>query len=296
MSFDEAGSALQKDLMFHILHDDNSQDPFRNSCFERINNLFSGYQSTEGASSVFLRNSEDVEIYLKNLPSAYLNLGINSDIGEKEIILTRERVSDMWVFWQDSLEVRDRSRAYYGNLNKQIRRFSLHMSVLNALEQFLHSEQKYLMVFEDDSWVVDDFPSIVTYVLGSLPDNWDVFNFVVPENDKHWFTPNLQVKDTNLSIGYQTWSAASILFSRVGARKVLSRYVFEFNKFEIGDPNGDMNLDNLICNFQFTPPFDIEQLNFKTSFLPDRYFQNYTFLPDFPAPIVQNLEVSSTWQ
>jgi hypothetical protein len=296
MSTGETKIVAQKELMYHVSHDKDSVDPFRNSCFDRINELMSNFQRTIRASSVFLRNEEDMKRYLGGLPRSYLNLGLNSKIGENEVIITQERMVGAWEFWRNSLEVRSRSRAYFGNLEKQIRRFSLHISIFNAIEEFLHSDKKYLITFEDDEWLVDDFETIIQYVIDSLPENWDIFNFVVPENDKHWFNERLKIESTILSVSYQTWSAACVMHSRVGARKVLSRYLFEYSNFEVGDPNGDINLDNLIYNYEFFPPFDVEMLNYKTSFMPDRYLQNYTFQPDQPPVVDQNVEVASTWQ
>lgn len=279
----------------HIAHDPKCTNQFRNLCFKRIKQTLRKFNFLE-SPLCFLRNEEEIQEFIRHLPSESQNLLINKAIGERESILTQESVREMWQFWRDSLERRANLEHIYGKLDKQLRRFSLNLGLLFALESFLQSNATVLLTFEDDTTLETNFEDCLGSVLSWLPQNWDVFNFIVPPEERQRFKPNLRLEGTPICINYQTYSTAAVLWSRSGARKVLRRMVFEFKNFSIGDPNGDISIDSLICNLVMTPPFDGSQLFYTVSYLPTRNFQTFTFVPNYQSPATQHNHEPSTWQ
>lgn len=283
----------QFDLAYFVGHSPQCSDPLRNSCYERINMLLAESCSQIQHNQIFLENESALNSLIATLPTEADNLLTNVELREKKHILTQKTVTDMWHFWKESMSSRQNFIHLFGNLDRQLRRFSLTLNYLFAIEAFLLSPYSYLLTFEDDSWLDDNFLYTVRRITNLLPAGWDIFNFVVPEDEKFRYRESFRVHE-EISEIYQTWSAASLLWSRKGARKVLKRLALDFHSFKFGDPNGDQQIDSLISNMILTPPFDSFQLTYYVERGDRRPFQTYTFVPDFQSPVSQSLEVKST--
>jgi hypothetical protein len=283
-------------LLYYIGHDINCNDPVRNVAYSQITKLLSEFESLHHLPQHFLHSEADLQKLLLQLPLESHNLMINRDLGEKEHLITRESVSEMWAFWKESLPYRTGLQHIFGSVDKQIRRFSLNLGYLFALEAFLASRATFLLTFEDDAHMRSDFKECLLSVLSILPPNWDLFSFVTPHGQQTGFKPYLQVNSSPISVSFQVSSSAALLWSRTGARKVLHRYLFEVDNYDLGDPNGDMNIDSLIYNLSLLPPFDGPSLRFSLNYQKDRNFQTYSYIPSFDSPVTQDFTVTSTWQ
>jgi hypothetical protein len=228
------------------------------------------------------------------LPREYENFSVNPFLGESQTFITQENVRRAWNFWHSSMEIRSKSVSIFGNMDTQIRRFSLNLTYLAALDAFIRSNSRLFLTFEDDAMLREDFNDVLAMVLKNIPEGWDVFNFVTQDGIEDYHT-SLRIQDTELSISYQNGSSAGLLWSRKGARAVLSRMLIEVKDFEFGDPNGDMNIDALISNLVMEPPFTGLSIHFDKSFLPSRPFKSYTFVPEFSSPVEQ-IDLASTWR
>ena len=266
----------------------------RKLCVKRMQDLFKGKIEHQSIKQFFFKTEEDIFEYIQTLPKEYENFSVNPFLGETQTFLTQENVRGAWNFWRSSMELRSNLNQIYGNMDTQIRRFSLTFCYLAALDSFIRSNCRYLLTFEDDAMLREDFIDVLDMVLKNIPDDWDVFNFVTQDGSKD-YDNSLRIQDTQLSISYQSGSSAGLLWSRKGARAVLSRMLIEVKGFEFGDPNGDMNIDALISNLEMQPPFSRPRIRFIKSFLPSRTFKSYTFVPEFSSPVEQ-IDLASTWR
>lgn len=103
----------------------------------------------------------------------------------------------------------------------------------NAWHSFLNSDYDYLILFEDDAKIDDDFIDGITRYINELPEDWDFFSPFV-----HWWQQqNNYNKDKNdyghseICKAYQVWSLACYVVSKSGAEKA----ILEANK-GIEDP------------------------------------------------------------
>ena len=266
----------------------------RKLCVKRMQDLFKGKIEHQSIKQFFFKTEEDIFEYIQTLPKEYENFSVNPFLGETQTFLTQENVQGAWNFWRLSMDIRSNPESIFGDIDTQIRRFSLNLAYLTALDTFIRSNCRYLLTFEDDAMLREDFIDVLDMVLKNIPDDWDVFNFVTQDGSKD-YDNSLRIQDTQLSISYQSGSSAGLLWSRKGARAVLSRMLIEVKGFEFGDPNGDMNIDALISNLEMQPPFSRPRIRFIKSFLPSRTFKSYTFVPEFSSPVEQ-IDLASTWR
>ena len=266
----------------------------RKLCVKRMQDLFKGKSEHQSIKQFFFKTEEDIFEYIQTLPKEYENFSVNPFLGETQTFLTQENVRGAWNFWRLSMDIRSNPESIFGDIDTQIRRFSLNLAYLTALDTFIRSNCRYLLTFEDDAMLREDFIDVLDMVLKNIPDDWDVFNFVTQDGSKD-YDNSLRIQDTQLSISYQSGSSAGLLWSRKGARAVLSRMLIEVKGFEFGDPNGDMNIDALISNLEMQPPFSRPRIRFIKSFLPSRTFKSYTFVPEFSSPVEQ-IDLASTWR
>ena len=266
----------------------------RKLCVKRMQDLFKGKIEHQSIKQFFFKTEEDIFEYIQTLPKEYENFSVNPFLGETQTFLTQENVQGAWNFWRLSMDIRSNPESIFGDIDTQIRRFSLNLAYLTALDTFIRSNCRYLLTFEDDAMLREDFIDVLDMVLKNIPDDWDVFNFVTQDGSKD-YDNSLRIQDTQLSISYQSGSSAGLLWSRKGARAVLSRMLIEVKGFEFGDPNGDMNIDALISNLEMQPPYSRPRIRFIKSFLPSRTFKSYTFVPEFSSPVEQ-IDLASTWR
>ena len=279
---------------YFVGHDPNSTNEQRKLCVKRMKDLFEDKIEILSIKSLYLKSEEDISRYIQTLPKEYENFSVNPFLGETQTFLTQENVRGAWNFWRLSMDIRSNPESIFGDIDTQIRRFSLNLAYLTALDTFIRSNCRYLLTFEDDAMLREDFIDVLDMVLKNIPDDWDVFNFVTQDGSKD-YDNSLRIQDTQLSISYQSGSSAGLLWSRKGARAVLSRMLIEVKGFEFGDPNGDMNIDALICNLTMQRDLSGPSLDFSKNFSTSRTFKSYTFVPEFSGPVEQ-IDLASTWR
>jgi hypothetical protein len=279
---------------YFVGHDPSSTQKERVFCINRMKELFDGKIRLNEKPQFFFKTENDIFSFIETLPRESENISINPFLGESHTIVTRENVGCMWNFWRASMDLRSNLESIYGDSNTQIRRFSLNLGYLIALNTFIRSNDTHLLTFEDDALLREDFIEVLNTILVQLPFGWDVFNFVTKDGVEN-FRNDLQLLGTNLAVCYQNGSSAGLLWSRKGARAVLNRLLIEFRNFEYGDPNGDMNIDALICNLQMQRTLVGPQISFSKNFSHSRPFQSYTFIPNFSSPVEQRA-LESTWR
>ena len=279
---------------YFVGHDPNSTNEQRKLCVKRMKDLFEDKIEILSIKSLYLKSEEDISRYIQTLPKEYENFSVNPFLGETQTFLTQENVQGAWNFWRLSMDIRSNPESIFGDIDTQIRRFSLNLAYLTALDTFIRSNCRYLLTFEDDAMLREDFIAVLDMILKNIPDDWDVFNFVNKDGTHH-YEKSHRILDSQLSITYLGGSAAGLLWSRKGARAVLSRMLIEVKGFEFGDPNGDMNIDALICNLTMQRDLSGPSLDFSKNFSTSRTFKSYTFVPEFSGPVEQ-IDLASTWR
>jgi hypothetical protein len=281
-------------ISYFVGHDPNSVNEQRKLCVKRMQDLFKEKIERQSIKSLFLKTEDDIFEYIQSLPREYENFSVNPFLGESQTFITQENVRRAWNFWHSSMGLRSNLNLIYGNMDTQIRRFSLNLAYLVALDAFVRSNCQFFLTFEDDAMLREDFIDVLAMVLKNIPEGWDVFNFVNKDGIHHYKSSH-RILDTELSITYLGGSAAGLLWSRKGARAVLSRMLIEVKDFEFGDPNGDMNIDALTSNLTMQRDLSGPGLDFSKNFSNSRSFKSYTFVPEFSSPVEQ-IDLASTWR
>lgn len=146
--------------------------------------------------TVFIKNIEEVKKFLKDSPEFILD--------PKGYDPEHNRSNNEY----------DRNKA-----NPQGWRYStigIWASSYTAYKNFLKSEYDYLLIFEDDMLIQNDFMDVFTTHFSELPDGWDVYYHF------NAGSPRLAKKITeHLARPNQMWSNAAYVMSRKGAEKAV---------------------------------------------------------------------------
>lgn len=89
-----------------------------------------------------------------------------------------------------------------------------------AWKNFLTTEHDYLLIFENDVILDDNFFQLFTTYLEELPEDWEVFHQYVPDTTFQQRKNAKSISD-NISVSYQTWSNAVYAISRKGAERMM---------------------------------------------------------------------------
>jgi GR25 family glycosyltransferase involved in LPS biosynthesis len=89
-----------------------------------------------------------------------------------------------------------------------------------AWKKFLATEHDYLLIFENDVILDDNFFQLFTTYLEELPEDWEVFHQYVPDTTFQQKKRAKSISD-NISVSYQTWSNAVYAISRKGAERMM---------------------------------------------------------------------------
>lgn len=126
------------------------------------------------------------------------------------------------------------------------------LSHLNCWKYLAESQLDALLVFEDDAIISEDFLDDLNTYINELPSDWDVLALFVPEHQRKFYGRRVMYYDrqTGLPIGpgkskeaikvdsfeygssflakaYQDYSCVTMLYSKIGAQKLL-RYLNEY--------------------------------------------------------------------
>lgn len=101
----------------------------------------------------------------------------------------------------------------------EIGNFASHFIIWKYL---INSDMSEILVFEDDSYISEDFIEKINIYYSMLPEDWDVFSIFVHENQHDRFT-----EQNNYPIvkAYQDWSTLCYLVSKNGAQKLYNYVV-----------------------------------------------------------------------
>lgn len=94
-----------------------------------------------------------------------------------------------------------------------------------AWKYLINSNLNFLLVFEDDSIIHEDFMEKYALALSSVPEDFDVLSIYIDSNQYDRFHQSDHV-NKYIAKGYQDWSTLCYLVSRQGAEKLV-RYVVE---------------------------------------------------------------------
>lgn len=188
---------IKNNICFYVFHTkENKQNSNRNKCAENINNAASFFLNKLESSTFKIVDDEGIKDFLKN---------------NKKFLLDSKG-------WDPS------HRTFSNSYKKEIARpigwtygtIGIWASNYTAWKNFLDTEYEYLILFEDDVVIDENFFELMQNYLKLLPDNWDIFHHYAPKNTTG---KNLKILEGKYPIckPYQSWSNAVYIISRKGA-------------------------------------------------------------------------------
>lgn len=107
--------------------------------------------------------------------------------------------------------------SWLGFKSGEVGNFGSHYLIWKYL---IESDLDSVLVFEDDSYIHDDFVYKYNQFIKDLPQDFDIFSVYVDSNQSPRFDESHRIS-YNLSTGYQDWSTLCYLVSKKGAQKML---------------------------------------------------------------------------
>ncbi len=178
---------IRRKITFGVFHLRESKDLYRNLNVEKLKNLMSGVWVDLQIDTKEITEDSDLRRYSEILEIKFSKLGYEYE-GERG-----------WKFGE----------------------LSIWIGHIFAWKSFLESRFKYLILFEDDAVLEDNFAGLIHEILLTAPKDWDVISLFTPETEicKHKTSKSFH---ENLVPVYQDWSCLSYMVSKKGAENLLS--------------------------------------------------------------------------
>jgi GR25 family glycosyltransferase involved in LPS biosynthesis len=90
-----------------------------------------------------------------------------------------------------------------------------------AWNNFLKSEDEYLILMEDDIVHNEEFLPMINYYLSQLPDDWDIFHAFSPADQFNKYNETHDIGARDICKAYQDWSCLCYIINKRGAKKLL---------------------------------------------------------------------------
>ena len=182
---------------FVVLHTPG-ENKIRDACALGLRTYMSSCLSELDTPTIRITSSDDVKSFLLSTPEFKLDYkGWDTEYRGSPYIKEKARPKG----WQ------------YGPIG-------IWASNFYAWKVFLTTDYDYLLIFENDVKVEDNFFELFSSYINELPQDWEVFHQYVPPMP---FQQRAQHKPItkNTSISYQTWSNAAYAISRKGAERMI---------------------------------------------------------------------------
>jgi len=282
-----------KDFMYRIAHSPAHADSFRNQCAEQIATIMAAHGIAEGNTPQIFPGSEaelnELIAGLPHLPEPASHLDETKDAHER-LFVTQEAIAKKRAEWSYIyLNLPPENQILHKNTLSH-KRLAMHLNSWLALQDFLNSDYKYYLKFENDVKIQERFVAEAIRVIPLLPVNWDYFNFIVPDNAVKNYQEYLRIRGTDLTKSYQGYPAATMLISRSGAEKYLTRFL-DHKTLDIS-LNGLRNGDTFVHNCHLY--HEGNKLRWQIDLSESRTFKTYTYIPNTESPVSWR-EGHSTW-
>ena len=193
---------IKNNICFYVFHTkENKKNSKRNVCYENIYNSAPSLLDKIESSTFKIINDKDVKDFLKN---------------NKKFLIDPQG-------WDPS------HRMFLNSYKKELAKpkgwtyghIGIWASNYTAWKNFLNTDYEYLLLFEDDIVLENNFFELMFNYLKLLPEGWDVFHQYAPEN---FTNKNVKILDGSYPIckPYQSWCNAVYILSRSGAEKAVS--------------------------------------------------------------------------
>ena len=116
----------------------------------------------------------------------------------------------------------DMKEHFIKNHNKRIGHFGCYLSHIEVLQKFLKTKNKFLIIFEDDALLINDFKNVLIERTKYVPSNWDIillgFKFAKINNND----PNKDLHIINGVTKVNSYTGNySVIYNRKSAKKLL---------------------------------------------------------------------------
>lgn len=193
---------IKNNICFYVFHtEENKKNSHRNICNRNIYNSASNYFKQLDSSTFKIVDNEGVRHFLKN-NNKFLLDPTGWDPSHRILLNSYKKEKASPKGWT------------YGHIG-------IWASNYTAWKKFLNTDYEYLLLFEDDVVLEENFFELMLNYLQLLPDEWDVFHQYAPENI---INKNIKILDGKYPIckPYQSWCNAVYILSRSGAKKAVS--------------------------------------------------------------------------
>ncbi len=120
---------------------------------------------------------------------------------------------------------------YGGERGWKFGELSIWIGNVLAWRKFLESKFEFLILFEDDAILEENFAGLIHKILITAPKDWDVISLFTPETEVSKFK-SIELIHQNLVPVYQDWSCLSYVVSKKGAQNLLSSLLHQ-NEIEL---------------------------------------------------------------
>jgi GR25 family glycosyltransferase involved in LPS biosynthesis len=192
---------INNKLCFYVFHtEENKQNSPRNICSKNIHDFASNYFKELDSSTFKIVDDKGLTNFLNN-NNRFLIDPTGWDPSHRTMLNSYKKEKASPKGWT------------YGALG-------IWASNYTAWKNFLNTEYEYLLLFEDDLFLENNFFELMSDYLSLLPNGWDVFHQYAPENS---FNKSIKILEGKYPIckPYQSWSNAVYLLSRSGAKKAV---------------------------------------------------------------------------
>jgi GR25 family glycosyltransferase involved in LPS biosynthesis len=193
---------IKNNICFYVFHtEENKKNSKRNIASKNINDYASNYFKQLNSSTFKIVDDEGIINFLKNNKSFLIDPN-GWDPSHRILLNSYKKETAKPKGWK------------YGYIGAWASNYS-------AWKNFLNTDCEYLLLFEDDVVLENNFFELMISYLNLLPDDWDVFHQYAPENLTN---KTIKILDGKYPIckPYQSWSNAVYMLSRSGAEKAIS--------------------------------------------------------------------------
>jgi GR25 family glycosyltransferase involved in LPS biosynthesis len=198
--------------MFHLAVDDS--DVKRKACFKKVNTLLGSKLQESWTPTVSIKTLDELKAFMFEYPMVNID-GNGFDIAQAGMKKYNKEIANPTGWYLSEIGI---MASHYV-----------------AWKNFLNTEYEYMLLFEDDVYVADNFLELFAERYKELPSDWEAFYFCTPEVkfDVRFVNGTDRSISENLCEPYHYWSSAGYAVSKSGAAQLVD---YVENKYSIHLP------------------------------------------------------------
>lgn len=186
--------------MFHLAVDDS--DVKRKACFKKVNTLLGATLQEAQTPTVSIKTLDELKTFMFEYPMVNID-GKGFDIAQAGMKKYNKKIANPTGWYLSEIGI---MASHYV-----------------AWKNFLNTEYEYMLLFEDDVYVADNFLKLFAERYKELPSDWEAFYFCTPQIrfDVRFVDGTDRSVSENLCEPYHYWSSAGYAVSKSGAAQLV---------------------------------------------------------------------------